>query len=242
MVATKKQTPTRKVRIVVVDDHPVVRRGMHDLLSSEPDLEVCGEASGIDDGLRRVRELNPDIVIVDLSLENGHGLELVQRIKDRHSHIKTLICSMHDESLYAERGLRAGASGYINKQEATEKIVGAIRDVMGGRIFLSSAMTEQVLQRAASPAESSPGPDAAQVLSPRELSVLELLGRGQTTREIAEHLHLSIKTVETYREKIKSKLMLANGTQLVRYAAHWALAADQARTASRGSAMETSAV
>jgi DNA-binding NarL/FixJ family response regulator len=223
MLSTKKRKASaRRMRILVVDCHPLVRCGLRALLAGEEDLEVCGEAKSTDDAMHRLRELQPDLVIVDISAELGNGFDFVQRVKEQYKATKTLVSSIHEEASYAERALRAGASGYVSAQENSDQFVDAIRNVLRGKIYLSNAMTEHFLHRAANHADEH-HPDALQLLSTRELSVFELIGGGHTTRQVADKLHLSIKTIETYREKIKAKLGLANGTQLVRHATKWVL-------------------
>lgn len=212
----------KKTRIMLVDDHPVVRQGLIALLDSEDDLTVCGETAESLEALHLLDELNPDFLVVDLSLKKGNGLDLIKQVRSKNKDVKILVASMHDESLFAERALRAGAQGYINKDEAVRNIVSAIRHILGGKIYLSSSMTEKLVQRAAHP-EMLSGPLAVEKLSDRELTVFDMIGQGKTTRQIAEDLHLSIKTVETYREHIKSKLKLDNAAELYRHAVQWVL-------------------
>jgi DNA-binding NarL/FixJ family response regulator len=219
---THRGVRTGKTRVVIVDDHPIVRSGYAQLLSLEPDLEVCGEAGSMVDGLQVVDREHPDLVIVDLSLSEGSGLELCKQIKARQNGTKMLVVSMHDESLFAERVLRAGAAGYVNKQEATHTLVEAIRTVMDGRIYLSSQMTDRMLCRAVG-SEGFTDESPIHRLSDRELQVLEMIGQGVTTRQIAERLFLSPKTVESYRENLKAKLHLENSAELTRYAVQWVL-------------------
>lgn len=214
---------TRRARILVVDDHPLVRRGLHDLIGHTHDLEICGEAGDGPEALRACDELQPDLMLVDISLPEGHGIELIKQIKARNEHVKLLVSSMHDESLYAERALRAGALGYINKQEAMEKLVDAIRVVLTGKVYLSNRMTERTLNRFYRGDEASDAPLPVQSLTDRELEVFEMIGQGLTTREIANKIHRSIKTIETYRENIKSKLHLKNASELSRHAVQWVL-------------------
>jgi DNA-binding NarL/FixJ family response regulator len=211
-----------KSKILIVDDHALVRRGLAALIDSEPDLEVCGEAPGPTEALTLLDTKQPDLVIVDLSLQTGHGLDLIRQLRARDEGIRVLVLSMHDETLFAERSLRAGAHGYINKQEATDKVVHAIRQVLAGKVYLSGAMTERMLQRATD-GETVVVQEPAERLSDRELTVFQMVGAGLGTREIAERLRLSIKTVETYREHIKSKLGLKNSSELGRHAAQWVL-------------------
>lgn len=213
---------SRRIRVVIVDDHPIVRHGLSQLIQTTSDLEVCGEASTASEAVHLVQETRPDVAVIDLSLEGGNGLELIKQIRAQGPTPRMLVSSMHDEMLYAERSLRAGAMGYINKVQGTEQIIEAIRQILDGRIYLSEVMTERVLQRMmhndgdyiASPIES---------LSDRELEVFEMIGQGLTTRQIAKRLHLSPKTIETHREHIKTKMNLQNNSELVRQAVQWIL-------------------
>ncbi len=214
-------TSLTKRRILIVDDHPLVRRGLADLIAGEPDLEVCGEAADAAEALQKVAATQPHLVVVDISLRSGHGLELIEEIKARFGHVKMLVSSVHDETLFAERALRAGAMGYVNKQEATETVIRAIHQVFRGEIYLSGNMANRLLRTVVG---GEPlGDDPIKGLSNRELEVFEMIGRGLTTRQIAEKLHLSPKTIETHREKIKSKLSLASGTELSHRAMQWVM-------------------
>jgi DNA-binding NarL/FixJ family response regulator len=217
---TRAATATyHKARVLIVDDHPLVRRGLTDLINAEPDLGVCGEAEDAAGGLERLAT-DPDVVIIDISLKKGDGVELVKQVKACRPDAKILVCSMHDEAIFAPRALRAGATGYISKQEATERIIEAIRRVLGGELFLSGRMTTRFLgDRAQSGPRRQPLADDR--LSDRELAVYELIGQGCTTRAIAGKLGISIKTVETHREHIKAKLNLANSAELSRHAVLW---------------------
>jgi DNA-binding NarL/FixJ family response regulator len=218
----KTMEATRVARILIVDDHPIVREGLAARLARQPDLKVCGEAEDVADALEIVKTAKPDLVIVDLSLKTGQGLELIKKIKARNDDVKMLVSSMYDESLYAERALRAGASGYINKQEISEKLIDAIRQVLAGKMYLSPKMTERLLQRAVGAAPQlvqSP----IETLSDRELEIFKMIGKGNTTRQIANELHLSIKTVETHRENIKGKLNIPNSAELSREAVQWVM-------------------
>ncbi len=212
---------TQIARVLIVDDHPVVRRGLAELIGDEPDLEVCGEASDAPDALRQVETKHPDVVVVDISLQAGNGIELIQQIKERDERIKTIVSSMHDESLFAERALRAGAMGYINKQEPTERVIDAIHEVLSGQVYLSARMANRLLQSVVGGETLEQDPIGS--LSNRELEVFELIGQGLTTKKIAGRLHLSPKTIETHREKIKTKLNLNNSTELSRRAVQWVL-------------------
>lgn len=215
-------TDSKTARIVIVDDHPIVREGLVARIARQRDLEVCGEAEDVADALDVVKNTNPDLVIVDLSLKSGQGLDLIKKIKARSAETKMLVSSMYDEALYAERALRAGALGYVNKQEMSEKIIDAIRQVLDGKIYLSPYMTERLLQRAVGAVpqlQQSP----IETLSNRELEIFKMIGKGMTTRSIAEDLHLSVKTVETHRENIKAKLDLPNSAELSREAVRWVM-------------------
>lgn len=212
---------TNPARILIIDDHPIVRRGLVGLINEADDLTVCGEADSLTQGLSQLRELKPSLALVDLSLGDGHGLELIKQARAEGITTRLLVVSMMDESLYADRVLRAGAEGYLRKEEATENIVTAIREVLIGKVYLSATATARVLNQVATKdgVEKTP----IETLSDRELEVFELLGSGLSSRDIAERLELSVKTVETYREKIKAKLSLKNGTELTRHAIHFAM-------------------
>ncbi len=217
---TRRVGGRRPYRVVIVDDHPVVRLGLRQLLENEPDLELCGEAEGAAEALSVIEETRPDLVVIDISLKNGSGLSLVKQITAQDRTIKTLVSSMHDEALFAERALRAGAMGYINKEEAIDQMVSAMRRVLAGSIYLSPGMTDRVLQSIAR-GELEGGKVTLEQLSDRELEVFELIGKGLTTRQAADHLNLSVKTIETYRENIKTKLNLENNNELICRAAQW---------------------
>ena len=208
-------------RILIIDDHPVVRRGLVGLINEADDLTVCGEADSLSQGLALLRELKPALALVDLSLGDGHGLELIKQARAEGITTRLLVVSMMDESLYADRVLRAGAEGYLRKEEATENIVSAIRDVLIGKVYLSATATARVLNQVATKDGIDKTP--IETLSDRELEVFELLGSGLSSRDIAERLELSVKTVETYREKIKAKLSLKNSTELTRHAIHFVI-------------------
>jgi DNA-binding NarL/FixJ family response regulator len=224
MAAEKKKTvkkaKTKKNRVYLVDDHPIVRQGLIKLIEQEEGLEVCGEAGSVSEALPAIRELDPDVILVDISLEDSNGLELIKMIDDLGLQIPMLVLSMHDESLYAEHALRAGASGYVMKQAAANTLIQAIEKVMDGEIYVSKNMSSQMLKMAfrSGSEESRTG---VELLSLREIEVFELIGRGNSTREIAEQLNLSVKTIETYRAHIKDKLQLRSGTELMQRAIHW---------------------
>ncbi len=221
---TKRQaewTP-HKLKVFLVDDHPIVRQGLAQMINREPDLTVCGEAQEAASALQAISTERPDILIVDISLVGPDGLELVKNIRLRHSSLPVLILSMHDESIYAERALRAGANGYIMKHEAAERVLVAIRQVLNHEIYVSERVASRMLHHyiTGSPAAGqSPLAD----LSDRELEVFRLIGEGHSTRAIAEELHLSVKTVESHQAHIKDKLSLKNGRELVQHAIQWAM-------------------
>jgi DNA-binding NarL/FixJ family response regulator len=215
MVAKKN-----KSRILLVDDHPIVRQGLSELINNEKDLVMSGTAEDLNKALEAIETLKPDLVIVDISLKGSNGIELLKNIKVRYPKMLVLMLSMHDESLYAVRALRAGASGYIMKQEATEKVLTAIRRVLNGEIYLSEKMEKKMMQQLVGGRAARSG-SPIEDLSDRELEVFNLIGQGHGTRQIAEELHLSIKTIESHRAHIKEKLNLKNATELVQYAIQW---------------------
>lgn len=209
-------------KVLIVDDHPIVRQGLRLMIDAEPDLEVCGEAQSEREARTAIRELSPDVVIVDISLAQGDGLDLVRDVHAHHPHLPMLVLSMHDELIYAERLLAAGASGYIMKQAAADQLLVALRRVLAGGTYLSDSLAQSLGRlRAGSSAAGSAGGDPLERLSNRELQVLNLIGRGQSSREAAEALGLSVKTVETHRQSLKRKLNLATNAQLLQYAINW---------------------
>ena len=206
-----------KYRVLLIDDHPILRKGLAELINQEPDMSVCGEAEEAPQAFEAVGVLNPDVAVVDISLKGGNGLELIKNIKARWPDLPLLVLSMHDETLYAERALRAGSLGYIMKEEALEKVLTAIRHVISGEIFLSDRMKARMLNQLVG-GRIKQGASSIDNLSDRELEVFRLIGEGRGTRQIAEELRLSVRTVEAYREYIKDKLNLKNGTELVQHA------------------------
>jgi DNA-binding NarL/FixJ family response regulator len=208
-----------KSRVFVVDDHPIVRQGLSMMIDAENDLRVCGYAEEAQTALQAIVEYKPDILVVDISLNGPDGLELVKHVRSIFPELPILVLSMHDEATYAERALRARANGYIMKQEATEKVLVAIRRILNGEIYLSDRMANKVLHQymGGSPA----GQSRIRDLSDRELEVFRLIGDGHATRQIADELHLSVKTVETYQAHIKEKLLLRTGRELVQQAIFW---------------------
>jgi len=203
-----------KKTVFVVDDHPLLRQGLALLINREPDLTVCGEAANTQDAIKAIAAKRPDILIVDISLNGPDGLDLLKALRSSYPDLPVLILSMHDETIYAERALRARANGYIMKQEATEKVLVAVHRILGGDIYLSERMSNKLLHQYFSGASV----DTNSRLSDRELEVFRFIGEGCSTRHIAEKLHLSIKTVETYQAHIKDKLSLRSGRELVQYA------------------------
>ena len=212
-------TPHRR-RIVLVEDHPIVRLGIRQMLEGQADLEVCGEAESADAAKRLIASALPDLAIVDLSLAEGTGLDLLRSLREAMPALPVLVLSMHDEALFAERVLRAGARGYIMKREAITGLVDAIRQVLAGRIYVSEGMAQAVLERLGDPAGAATANPLAS-LTDRELEVFELIGRGLSTGAIAEQMAVSVKTVETYRSNIKTKLHLKDGHELIRFATAW---------------------
>ncbi|MFQ5990413.1 MAG: response regulator [Candidatus Methylomirabilales bacterium] len=209
-----------KQRILIVDDHPVVREGLATIINQQAELMVCGEAEDAQTALEAVSTLQPDLVIVDISLKGINGIELIKQLQRQYEKIPVLVMSMHDESLYVERVLRAGARGYIMKQEGTEKVVTAVQRVLAGEVYVSDAMGKKLL-RTFQEGRPDPGAPSVERLSDRELEVFRLIGQGYSTRQIAETLHVSVKTVNTYRQHIKEKLKLKSGSDLLRHAIHW---------------------
>ncbi len=221
-MANKRQEKP-KTKVLIVDDHPAVREALIIRMASLPNLAVCGEAADMVNALKLVAEQKPDLAIIDITLKSGDGIDLIKRIRARDEKMRILVWSMHSESLYAERSLRAGAQGYITKEQATGQIIEAIRQVLDGKVYLSPAMSEKLLHRVVGGGELISDRSPIDTLSDRELEVLRLLGGGIKTSEIAKRLRLSIKTVETYRDRIREKLDLADGADLVRYATQWVL-------------------
>jgi len=221
MELTKTQPrEIRKKKILIVDDHPILRKGLTLFINQEPDLVVAGEAEDAHHALDMIDALKPDMVIVDISLPGIDGIELIKTIKMRYHNIPTLVVSMHDESLFAERAIRAGARGYIMKQEAVEDVLVAIRRVLNGEIFVSNKIATRILEKFVD-ADTGKVASFIELLSNRELTVFQMIGQGFGTRQIAEKLHVSVKTVESYRAHIKEKLKLNNATDLLKYAIQW---------------------
>ncbi len=204
----------------LVDDHPLVREHLTALLQREPDLAVCGEAADGPTALSLINQQQPDLVILDISLKHSHGLELLKDLKELRPGLPVLVLSMHDETLYAERALRAGAMGYITKEEATTNVLSAVRKVLGGQVYMSERMAGRMMKKMVGGRRDELG-SPLELLTDRELEVFQMIGQGLGTRQIAEELRLGIKTVESYRARIKEKLQLTDGNQLLQHAIQW---------------------
>jgi DNA-binding NarL/FixJ family response regulator len=218
-MATKAQMSgqPKKCRVLLVDDHPIVRQGLALLIEREPDLVVCGEADGAHAAFNAIANLQPDIIVLDISLAGRDGLDVLKEIRMKTGALPVLILSMHDEAIYAERAMRAGANGYIMKQEATEKVLVAIRRILQGEVYLSDRLTNSMLQQFVH--GNTRGKTSPLVnLTDRELEVFRLIGEGHSTRQIADELHLSVKTIESYQAHIKEKLALRNARELLQHA------------------------
>ena len=221
--AKRKPLAERRVhRVLIVDDHPMLRKGLAELISHEADLGSCGEADDAATALEQVEKTLPDLVIVDIALKDSNGLELVKELKARHPRLKMLVCSMHDERLFAERALRAGAMGYINKERAIDDVVDAIRCVIADRVYLSEKMADRILNRVRG-AEQELVERPIDRLTDRELEIFELIGNGLNTSAIAERLCRSPKTIDAHRQKIKKKLEIESTSELIQYAVKWVL-------------------
>jgi DNA-binding NarL/FixJ family response regulator len=207
-----------RLRIAIVDDHPLVREGLAARISAQPDMEVCGEADDIESAMEMIVAKRPDLVIVDIALRDGHGIDLIKRIVAAGINTRMLVVSAYDESLFAERALRAGALGYINKQELQGKVVEALRTVLRGERYLSSAMAQRLIAQAIGSKAAAGGTEA---LTDRELQIFQLVGRGKSTREIANELNVSVHTIDSHREHIRAKLDLRSGTELIQRAVQW---------------------
>jgi DNA-binding NarL/FixJ family response regulator len=207
-------------RVFLVDDHPLVREWLTNLINQQVDLTVCGESETAPQALQAIAAAKPDIAVVDLSLKDSSGIELIKSLKESQPEVAVLVLSMHDETQYAERALRAGARGYVMKRETTRKVIEAIRKILEGRLYVSEKVSEAM---AGHVAKRKPSQDSSPVeqLSDRELEVFEMLGQGQGTRQIAETLRVSVKTVQAYCARIKDKLNLSSATELLREAFRW---------------------
>jgi DNA-binding NarL/FixJ family response regulator len=219
MARKRAEAASTRTKVLIVDDHPVVREGLAMHLATDPDLEVCGEAEDLPGALALLASARPDVAIIDISLKNSSGIELIRRVKERDAAVRILVWSMYPENLYAERALRAGAQGYLNKARATSHVLEAVRTVLQGRVYVSGDFTEQVLQRVVG--RSAVKVSAIDSLSDRELEAFQHIGEGMTTESIAEKMHVSAKTVETFRARIKEKLGIKSLPELIQRAAQW---------------------
>jgi DNA-binding NarL/FixJ family response regulator len=210
-----------QLKIIIVDDHPLVRQGMKKVIEKERDLTVIAEASSTEEALRLIRQEEPDLAIVDITLEGeANGLDLIKALRERHGKVRALVLSMHDENTYAERALRAGARGYVAKKEAPSVIIDAIRTVMKGELYLSGRISMRIIDRLFQGRETPTG-SLAEILSDRELEIFHLIGGGMSTGDIAKKLNISVNTVESHRKKIKEKLGIQKGSELVKVAVQW---------------------
>ncbi len=216
-----RNTAAVRKRVLIVDDHPVTRQGLKGLIQQSPDLEVCGEAATVQAALECVAQLRPDVAIVDISLKGESGIDLIKDLRARHPDLPVFTLSMHDEAIYAEEVLRAGALGYSTKEEAAANLLHGIRQVLGGQVFLSERMSAKMLFKTVGHRAEAPGLSIDR-LSEREMEVFRLIGQGLTTRKIAETLQVSTKTIESHRASIKQKLQLDSATELAQHAIHWA--------------------
>jgi DNA-binding NarL/FixJ family response regulator len=207
-------------RILVVDDHPMMRAGLIQLISKQPGLEVCGEAGGPAEAMELLAKDRPDLIVADIAMKGSSGLEFIKKVCAIYGHIPTLVLSMHDETIYAERALRAGACGYIMKEQGAEYLIAALQRVLEGGVYLSKTMSARLLRSIANP-QTCNADSPLQKLTDREFEVFQLIGQGRTSQEIAEHLHISHKTVDVHRFQIKEKLQLKTGPALVHYAVQW---------------------
>jgi len=210
---------TKRSRIFVLDDHPILRQGLASLVNQQPDLVICGEAEDAQTTLNNIETSPPDLIIVDISLKGTNGIDFIKRCLKKHPDLPILVLTMHDESLYAERALRAGARGYIMKKEATENLLEAIRVILNSGVYISKSVSDRMEEESLKPGQRPKGP--LERLSDRELEMLEQIGRGRKTRIIAADFGLSVKTVEAHREHIKTKLKINSANELLRYATQW---------------------
>ncbi|MFP4354253.1 MAG: response regulator [Phycisphaerae bacterium] len=214
-------THTGTKRVLLVDDHPIVRQGLALAMQDQTDLEVCGQAESASEAIEKIAQLKPDIAVIDLALKNSSGLELIKDINARFDNVLMLVLSMRDEGFYAERVLRAGARGYVTKSEGFQTVLEAIRTVLHGKVHVSPAIADKVMNRLVEGSAKSQSDSRISTLTDRELEVFTLIGNGMPTREVAEHLHISPKTVDSHREHIKSKLDLDSATDLLKHAIQW---------------------
>ena len=217
--AQKSRGDDAKIKVLVVDDHPIVRQGIRMLVNQESDMAVCGEAESAPEALQVLQETEPDVAVVDLALKESSGLDLIKDIRIRRPNVLILVLSMRDESFYAERTLRAGAKGYLTKEEGTDKVIEGIRQILDGQYYLSERIEAKMISRiAGGTPQETPSVDS---LTDRELQIYEMIGQGMPTREIAKRLHLSVKTIDSHREHIKDKLQVDSAAELLKHAIQW---------------------
>ena len=220
MASSKSNGQRGATRILIVDDHPLVRLSLREFIRREKDLEVCGEAEDREQALTAATATKPHLAIVDLTLKSSNGMELIKDLREQHPDVQILVLSMHDETIHAERAIRAGARGYITKQEATTKVMVAIRQILNGEIYWSERAAARVASKIAGPSRSV-NESPVDCLTDRELQVFEMIGSGRSTRQIAAALHIDVSTVETYRARIKEKLNLKDSLALLQFAIRW---------------------
>ena len=220
MKNTDSKTRTDHIRVFLVDDHPAIREAIADTIDQTIDMDICGETSSADEAFHMVEEEKPDVAIVDISLDDGHGLDLVQNIRAQYPDVKMIVFSMYDENVYAERAIRAGASGYLMKSEPTQSMLKAIRRVNDGEVYLSRRMSSRILNKVAMGRSSSPS-FPIDDLTDREMAVFQMLGQGYSIKDIQERLNLTRKTIETYRRRAKEKLGFDTVSELLQYAVQW---------------------
>jgi len=214
------QRPTDHIRVYLVDDHPAIREAIRDTVEGAIDMEICGETDSSDEAFRDIEELRPDVVVVDISLNDAHGLDLVQNVRSQYPEVRMIVFSMYDENVYAERAIRAGAAGYLMKSEPTKNIVEAVRRAHDGEVYLSRKMSSRILNKVAMGRTSEPS-FAIDELTDREMAVFQMLGQGYSVQEIQDRLSLSRKTIETYRRRAKEKLGFDTVSELLQYAVQW---------------------
>ncbi len=206
-------------RIMIVDDHPALCEGLGHRIDAQPDLEVCGQAADVDEALAKIGDLHPEVIIVDIALKNSDGLELIKSVDKRYKHVRTLVHSMYEEAVYADRCLHAGAMGYLNKEADPNEVIKAIREIRDGRVYVSAAMTRQIVSRTVKGGE--PQADPIDTLTDRQLEIFRLLGEGYNSHQLAERLCISVHTVDTHRDNIKRKLNVDSGSEVNRRAVLW---------------------
>jgi DNA-binding NarL/FixJ family response regulator len=220
MSSSTNNRSTDHIRVYLVDDHPAIREAIRDTIEATIDMEICGETSSSDDAFREIEDLDPDVAVVDISLNDAHGLDLVQNVRSQYPDVRTIVFSMYDENVYAERAIRAGASGYLMKSEPTRNIVEAVRCAHEGEVYLSRKMSSRILNKVAMGRTAEPS-FAIDELTDREMAVFQMLGQGYSVQEIQDRLSLSRKTIETYRRRAKEKLGFDTVSELLQYAVQW---------------------